>query len=194
MAQSTKQIMIETFLELLEELPFDKITVTDIVQKCNVNRNTFYYHFLDIYDLLDEVLENDAEKLLSANSLTESKVSFGTWVEGCRNAIQFIKLKKKTAYHLYNSEGKTRMEDFLYKVINNDVLFYLKELSAEKNIQEEVLIMLAQFYAHALAGTFYDWLKSGMNYDLIEYLIKIDKILEGNFKEHLASLEGIRLP
>ena len=46
MAQSTKQIIMETFLELLEELPFDKITVTDIVQKCNVNRNTFYYHFL----------------------------------------------------------------------------------------------------------------------------------------------------
>ncbi len=39
--------------EMLEEMPFDKITVTALVKRCDISSNTFYYHYRDIYDLLD---------------------------------------------------------------------------------------------------------------------------------------------
>ena len=49
MAQFTRTAIVNSFIRLLNEKPLDKITVKDIVDDCGVNRNTFYYHFQDIY-------------------------------------------------------------------------------------------------------------------------------------------------
>ena len=52
MRNSTKTAIKEAFMTLLNKKPFDKITVKEIVEECGINRNTFYYHYEDIYDLL----------------------------------------------------------------------------------------------------------------------------------------------
>ena len=44
---------MNSFVKLLNLYPLDKITVKDIVSDCGISRNTFYYHYRDIYDLLD---------------------------------------------------------------------------------------------------------------------------------------------
>ena len=49
----------KALLSLLEKKPFDKITVTDIVETCGINRNTFYYYYSDIYDLLEEIFKKE---------------------------------------------------------------------------------------------------------------------------------------
>lgn len=48
----------QDILELVEEKPLDKITIQDIANKCGINRNTFYYHFDDIYSLIESVFNN----------------------------------------------------------------------------------------------------------------------------------------
>ena len=53
MALLTQKAILSTFEEMLEEMPFDKITVSALVRRCGVSSNTFYYHYQDIYDLLD---------------------------------------------------------------------------------------------------------------------------------------------
>ena len=53
MSQFTKKAIIDAFVELISERPLSKITVKDIVTRCGVNRNTFYYYFEDIYALID---------------------------------------------------------------------------------------------------------------------------------------------
>ena len=50
----TRQIILHTLTELMNEKPLSKITVKDIVERCGVNRNTFYYHFRDIPDAVEE--------------------------------------------------------------------------------------------------------------------------------------------
>lgn len=45
MANFTKQAIKAAFLELLDEKPLNKISVRDIVERCGINRNSFYYHF-----------------------------------------------------------------------------------------------------------------------------------------------------
>ena len=57
MAQFTKKAILDSFVELISERPFDKITVKDIVTRCGVNRNTFYYYFEDVYALVDELFQ-----------------------------------------------------------------------------------------------------------------------------------------
>ena len=61
----TKRAITESFRALLADKPLDKITVRDIVEDCGLTRNTFYYHYEDIYDLLSDVLESEIERALS---------------------------------------------------------------------------------------------------------------------------------
>lgn len=56
MANFTKQAIKAAFLELLDEKPLNKISVRDIVERCGINRNSFYYHFQDIPSLLGEII------------------------------------------------------------------------------------------------------------------------------------------
>ena len=59
MAQYTQKAIIETFEKMLIEMPFDKITVSALVRRCEISSNTFYYHYSDIYDLLDVWLRGE---------------------------------------------------------------------------------------------------------------------------------------
>ena len=65
MSGFTKEIIIKTLFELLNEKPLAKITVKDIVERCGVNRNTFYYHFRDISDVVEYALLRDVDKVFS---------------------------------------------------------------------------------------------------------------------------------
>ncbi len=62
--------------KLLLERPLDKITVTDIAEDCGINRMTFYYHFRDIYDLVEWACQEDARRIL------DGKRTYTTWQEG----------------------------------------------------------------------------------------------------------------
>ena len=188
MAYSAKQTIKQTFMKLLEENPFDKITVTDIVQRSNVNRNTFYYHFQDIYDLLDEILAEEAEKNLNPVNHSTNPDLQNTWIEEFLHSIQFIKENKRLTYHLYHSVCRNKVEDFLLKILQTSMYEVVKNMSSDLDIEDETLTILSQFYAFALTGVITDWLKNGMNYDLESYVLKIHQILDGNI---YASLKRI---
>ena len=64
MASSTKEALGNALKKMLSVKPIDKITVKDLVEECGVNRQTFYYHFDDVYDLLEWVFEEDTNKAL----------------------------------------------------------------------------------------------------------------------------------
>ena len=64
MASSTKEALGNALKQMLAVKPIDKITVKDLVEVCGVNRQTFYYHFDDVYDLLEWVFEEDTNKAL----------------------------------------------------------------------------------------------------------------------------------
>ena len=51
----TKKEIKETFISLLEEKNFEKISVRDLTERAGINRGTFYLHYLDKYDLLDKL-------------------------------------------------------------------------------------------------------------------------------------------
>ena len=62
MSQITKHALEASLKNILLKKPLNKITVKDIADDCGINRMTFYYHFKDIYDLVEWSCINDASK------------------------------------------------------------------------------------------------------------------------------------
>ena len=62
MRERTRLSFADALKGLMEEKPLDKITVKDLITRCNVNRKTFNYYFTDVYDLLQWILDRDYER------------------------------------------------------------------------------------------------------------------------------------
>ena len=96
MSKATTKIAIAfAFKELLLEKPLDKITVNDIAEKCEMNRQTFYYHFHDILELTEWICEEDAERALKENR------TYDTWQEGFLAIFNMIKKDKAFIANFY---------------------------------------------------------------------------------------------
>ena len=82
MAQTTKRALEASLKKLLLRKPLNKITINDITEDCGVNRMTFYYHFKDIYDLVDWILVEDATEAL------EGHQDYETWSDAFRDMLE----------------------------------------------------------------------------------------------------------
>ena len=76
MSQITKRALEQSLKNLLLKKPLNKITISDITEDCGINRMTFYYHFQDIYDLVEWSCLEDARKALA------EKKTHATWQQG----------------------------------------------------------------------------------------------------------------
>lgn len=158
MAQFTKKAILNSFVRLLEKNAFDKITVKKIVDDCGINRNTFYYYFNDIYDLLDEFLITETQAALAAENGDE--VSWQTWfVRSVKTAAD----NKRVLYNLYNSETRDRLERYLEQVIGNEMKQYVIQKAEGLHIADERIQLIADFNKNALVGFILEQIRGGIN-------------------------------
>ena len=162
-----KEAIITAFLSLLEEESFSKITVKDIVERCGVNRNTFYYHFQDIPSLLEEVLKGRIDLLI------EKHCKIGSLADCISITVTYFMENKKAVMHVYRSlprEVFIRHLDYLLRYLVKE---YIDSISASMNIDDADKDLLIRFFKCALVGTFLDWLDSGMSYDLLHDSLRV---------------------
>ncbi len=93
----TKQEISEAFWQLLEEMPYSKITVKEIADRCQLNRNTFYYHFQDIPAL--------AEATMAAwvDDIVKLHFQFGNPQECLTPLVEGCIARKRAILHIYRS-------------------------------------------------------------------------------------------
>ena len=110
MAHTTKRTLSETLKKILQEKSLDKVTVVDIVEASAINRQTFYYHFKDIYDLVEWTFLTDNTQSLSG------KRSYATWQQGYLQIFDYVRENKSFIKHVYYSEGREILTRFLYDI------------------------------------------------------------------------------
>ncbi len=169
-------------MKLLNQTAFDKITVKDIVRDCGVNRNTFYYHYQDIYGLLREIL---AEEMKRAASCVHD---YNTWQEAILEATDFVRQNKKAAYHLYNSINRQDIEKYLYDVIGKITLDFVQKQEGADQACEEDIRLIADFYKCAFAGLFLEWMDRGMQEETEAFVSRITVLMEGNISSILQRM------
>ena len=74
MNQLTKDAIAKALTDLLQERPIEKITIKDITDRCGINRQTFYYHFSDIYDLMEWTMDKELRKALGTRCFPNKKI------------------------------------------------------------------------------------------------------------------------
>jgi AcrR family transcriptional regulator len=97
MHKKTKAELALSLKKLTETMPLEKITIGDIAADCGVNRQTFYYHFHDIYELVEWIFSE------SANAIAEKK-SFGMWRQGLIELCLAVKQSRNFIRACYESE------------------------------------------------------------------------------------------
>ena len=95
--QYTRNMIRSVFIEMLDERPFDEITVTDLVTRCEINRKTFYYYYQDLYAVLTEIFQSELEAVIGGIK------GHVTWEEGIAGAMGIAIQHKRAVYHVYHS-------------------------------------------------------------------------------------------
>ncbi len=172
MSQLTERAIEKSFVRLLKEVPFDKITVKDIVEDCGINRNTFYYHYEDIFDLLHKVFEKRAAEVLAEG------IAKNDWQESFLRCTLYALENRKEIYHIYNSIDRRQLESFLYQVAGEIMLSYVRAHAEGMKVPEDDIVMIAGFYKCALVGIVLEWLDDGMKLEPEEFIRRIGYLQE----------------
>lgn len=180
----TKRALEQAFLKLLAVKPFKKITVSDITSECGVNRMTFYYHFEDVYALLDYCLKYESEKAL------KGKYESSTWMEGMRNIFELCLQDKDLLINAYRFNSRGNVEAALDPIVYQLTLHVVKEEASGHDVSEENLQFVANCYKHLLIGMVLDWIRDGMKADYHLLLDKLEKMLIGETEWVLSKFEN----
>ena len=107
MPNTTKQALEESLKHMLLKKPLDKITIRDITEDCGISRMAFYYHFKDIYDLVEWACIEDASKAL------QGKKTYETWQEGLLQIFEAVQENRPFILNAYRCISREQMERFL---------------------------------------------------------------------------------
>lgn len=173
MSASAKEALQAAFLRLLEERPLREITVKDIVQACGVNRNTFYYHFKDIPALLEELVTDQANRIIAAQGPV---LSLADCLE---TAAGFALEHRQAVLHINQSAHRDLFERSLMDVCRRVVEDYAAAAATGVPIAQVDRAIIVRFYQCECFGQIMAWLNDGMRYDLGKQFRRLCQLGEG---------------
>lgn len=162
----TKKAMCDIFWQLLEEKAYNKITVQNIVERCQINRNTFYYHFKDIPDLAEYSIETWADQMFKNN------FEFGSLVSCVIPIAQELEKLKSAFLHIYYSSHREAFAHYLDKISSYIVQSYIDKVTVEADIPSENKAVVAKICKCTFAGVLLDWLDTRASYNLPDFCEK----------------------
>ena len=179
MSQTTKRALEESLKKMLLKKPLDKITISDIAEDCGINRMTFYYHFKDIYDLVEWSCVEDAAKAL------DGKKTYDNWQQGFLQIFQMLQNSKPFIMNVYHSVSREHVEIYLYKLTYNLLIGVVEEKAKGIEVRDEDKKFIADFYKFAFVGLMLDWIKNDMREDPQKIINRLSTLLYGVVTEAL---------
>ena len=174
MSQMTKRALVASLKELMAEKPLDKITVTDLTEHCGVNRMTFYYHFKDIYDLVEWSCQEDASRALAG------KKTYETWQQGLLQIFQAVLDNKPFILNVYRSVSREQVENYLYRVTYDLLESVVEEKAQGMSVRQEDKELIATLYKYLFVGLMLDWIKGDMKGDPQGMVQKLELVIHGS--------------
>jgi len=183
MSQTTKRALEASLKNLLLQKPLNKITINDIAEDCGISRMTFYYHFKDIYDLVEWACVEDATRAL------KGKKTYNTWQEGFLNIFHAIEDNKPFILNVYRCVSRERIEQYLYPLVHGLMMGVVDEMATGMAVNDVDKQFIANFYEYAFVGVMLEWIRNGMKEDPALIVERISWLIQGSI---LRALEEVR--
>lgn len=176
MSHLTEQAIQIAFMQLLAEQPLDKITVREITTRCGISRNTFYYHYHDVYDLLENLFAIEEERMLA------DVRDVSTMRQGFMEASRFAIDNRKAIYHIYNSVSRDTLTNYLYRSASIYMTRYVKGQCGEELLSEQDFEDLVFLLASMMEGAIINILREGLPRDVESLIDNGTRLLDGMVK------------
>ncbi len=179
MSNLTKLALAKSLKTQMETTPLSKITVNDIVNDCGLNRRTLYYHFHDIYDLLEWIYKTEINDVIHNNKTIK------TWQKGFLDIFLYLNENKKVVLNTYHSIGRDTLENHLYNELYDAIIQVVEESSINLNVSESEKKYVANFYKIAFVGILIEWIKHDMKENPEKIIMNLNKIISGDIRRAL---------
>ena len=183
MSQITKRALVQSLKSLLQQKPLSKITVTDITEDCGISRMTFYYHFKDIYDLVEWACAEDVARAL------QNKKTYDTWQQGFVQIFHAVRENKVFVMNVYRCVSREQVEKYLVPLTDQLIMGVIAERSAGMTVREEDKQFIAQVHSYSFVGLMLDWIKDDMWAEPELLVNKLALVIQGSIS---AALERFR--
>lgn len=181
MPNRTKYELEASLKKLLLQKPLDKITINDLTTDCGISRMAFYYHFKDIYDLVEWVCLEDAARAL------QGKKTYDTWQEGLWQIFEAVLENRPFILNVYRSVSREQIESYLFQLTRSLIRDVVEEKAAGTGLSEEEKTFIADFYKYSFVGVMLDWVRTGMKEDYGEIVDRISTVMKGNITNSIQN-------
>lgn len=176
MMNLTKKALSQALKELMASIPFEKITINDVTQTAGVSRNTFYYHFSDINELLEWTFDNEIVKGL------ESYEDLDTWKNGLLSVLNYTEENRKFCLNTFHSINRDRLEIFLYNITYHMLVSIMDQSYNEKILSKQLKMEIADFYGRAIVAQVTHWLTTRLEEPKDILIERIEGVTKGTIE------------
>ena len=180
LSNMTKRALEESLKRLLLKKPLTKITINDLTTDCGISRMTFYYHFKDIYDLVEWVCLEESTRAL------QGKKTSGDWQEGLLQIFEAVYENKAFIMNAYSSLHREQIENFLFRLTHDLIMGVVEEQSIGTSITQAQKNFIADFYKYSFVGIMLDWIRDGMTEEPEKIVDRLALLIHDSIREALA--------
>ena len=181
MSNITKHALAESLKKLLLKKPLNKITINDLTTDCGISRMAFYYHFKDIYDLVEWACLEESRKAL------QGKKTYDTWQEGLLQIFEAVYENKPFIINAYNAVSREQIENFLFQLTHNLIMSVVEEQARSTSLTQEQKSFIADFYKYSFVGIMLDWIRQGMKSDYTDIWKNMCITIHGNITNSIQN-------
>lgn len=181
---TTKKAIAFTLKELLLEKPISKITINDITERCDINRQTFYYHFQDITDLIEWICVEDADKAL------KDKSSYETWQDGFLAVFDLMKKDYAFIMNIYRSISHEILTKYLYKLVYPIIYQVVDVKSKGYVVREDDKKFITDFYKYSFVAIVLNWIDGDMKDDQKKIVKRVSDLITGTIENSLKNMRS----
>lgn len=187
MAQDTKKQLAKALKELMAQKPLAQVTVKDVTERCGIKRQTFYYHFQDIYDLVGWIYRTEAYEGI------KEYISCTTWQQGFAQFLHYIIDNQAFCLNTYHSWETRQFERFVFDFAQALLGQVMTEMAQDVPlVRERDRQLLVHFYSYGFMGIVKEWLEDGCQQEPEDVVEQLSIILQGNFVQGLDKLRQQR--
>ena len=183
MTYLTQKALAESLKKLLNRKTLNKITVSDITNDCGVNRQTFYYHFHDVYELVDWIFAEEMKRYAQEGFTPDN------WRDVMTRLMDNFLEERYFIINVYNSLNRKELEKYMRVFVKPAVTDIVNEIARNYDVSAEDIDFLTSTLTASLTGIVAEWIGGGMD---PSYRLRLDKffvLLDGMVEYILQKFE-----